>query len=875
VGPDLPVRLDVQGDPLPPQALARLGTIRWRHGAAITFVAHLPDGKGLITDSLDGTLRLWDLSTGTELHRFKKDSKPVEDGLRILGFQRNERQVAALSADGKLLAGGDANGTITLWDVATAKPLRTLKPPDSTPLAALVFSGDSELLLAKDFNQVLRIWDVSAGRLLRTFARRPDGQDIGFQAGAFTGPPVFLAGGDVAASVYADIKDGQFTTALRRWDQVTGRELAPIVLTDNGDPTTGVAFAPDGKTMGVAGGLDEQSRLVDLGTGKELRKFDGLGTKSFITQLTFSPDGKTLAAWSSDQTMHFWDTANGKRLRRIGEPTGPRFNGIYFFRGSVSNLAFSPDGKILTLGSSGSSVRRWMVETGQELLPFAGHQGTVVELALSADGKTAITRGADHTIHSWDLATGMEISRLILPGDSTRASLAPDGRTVALGDPEGKLRLWDVQSAKEICQWQVGQLGFVGLAFSADGKTLASRGVDRIVHLWDPATGKELREIGEAKEGESAASINVFGGLRGTDIPNLGFLADGTTLIAIAPVDGRILRQTNDRDQAPPPAPVRLWDASTGRPSRPFEPLRTGVVYFAAAPDGRTIATASIDGSVLLWETLTGKVRLRIQPTVKGVSDTLAFSPDSRTLAGSGPGGTIRLWDAVTGQEMGKLTGHQGTVQALRFTTDGKRLISGSADTTAILWDLEPLLKSAPATSGVLADGNADAMWHALTGRDAERAHLAVIKLVGASAQALPVLRQHLHPVPAPDADKIAQLLEAVDSKDLTVRQKAFAELDRLADLAEQPLKDSLAAQPSLERRQRLERLQDRLLTGATLRPEQVQALRAVEILEKIGSAEARAILQDLSRGAAGARLTQQAQAALERLSRPRRHWSD
>jgi WD40 repeat protein len=185
-----------------------------------------------------------------------------------------------------------------------------------------------------------------------------------------------------------------------------------------------VAFAPDGKTMAVAGGLDEQSRLVDLATGKELRKFDGLGTKSFITQLTFSPDGKTLAAWSSDQTMHFWDTANGKRLRRIGEPTGPRFNGIYFFRGSVSNLAFSPDGKMLTLGSSGSSVRRWVVETGQELLPFAGHQGTVVELALPTDGKTAVTRGADHTIHSWDLATGIEISRLTLPGDSTRAALA-------------------------------------------------------------------------------------------------------------------------------------------------------------------------------------------------------------------------------------------------------------------------------------------------------------------------------------------------------------------------------------------------------------------------------------------------------------------
>src|SRR5262249_53124273 len=149
------------------------------HGAPISFVAHTPDGKGLISDSQDGSLRLWDLATGAEVRRFIKPAKQTSDGgIGQIALLRSQGHGAALSPDGKILAAGAADGTITLWDMATAKIIRSFQG-DSTPLANLVFADDGELLLSKDHEQVLRLWDVSTGKVLRTFGKKSDDRNVG------------------------------------------------------------------------------------------------------------------------------------------------------------------------------------------------------------------------------------------------------------------------------------------------------------------------------------------------------------------------------------------------------------------------------------------------------------------------------------------------------------------------------------------------------------------------------------------------------------------------------------------------------------------------------------------------------------------------
>lgn len=158
------------------------------------------------------------------------------------------------------------------------------------------------------------------------------------------------------------------------------------------------------------------------------------------------------------------------------------------------------------------------------------------------------------------------------------------------------------------------------------------------------------------------------------------------------------------------------------------------------------------------------------------------------------------------------------------------------------------------------------ALWHALSGGDPARAHPAAVKLIAHPGLAVPLLRDRLLPVPAPDPEKIAGLLADLDAREFGTRQRAATELEKLGELIEPALKEALAAQPGLERRQRLELVQDRLISAAAKPPaEQLQALRAVEVLERIGTEDAREVLRKLAGGAAGARLTREARGAVER----------
>ncbi len=242
----------------------------------------------------------------------------------------------------------------------------------------------------------------------------------------------------------------------------------------------------------------------------------------------------------------------------------------------------------------------------------------------------------------------------------------------------------------------------------------------------------------------------------------------------------------------------------------------------------------------------------------------VAFSPDGRTLASSSWDNTIRLWDLETGKELRKLTGHRGKAQSLVFSVDGKTLISAGDDTTLLFWDVAAVTRARPPAASLSA-AEWDALWQDLAGADAVKAYRAVTTLRAAPERAVSFMQERLRPARASDAERIARLIKGLDSNSFAAREKAARELEVLGEVAEPALRKALQRQPSLELQRRAEQVLDKLAIPSG---EPLRALRGVEVLEHIGTPEAMQALEALSGGASETRLTQEAKASLERVTR-------
>jgi hypothetical protein len=348
--------------------------------------------------------------------------------------------------------------------------------------------------------------------------------------------------------------------------------------------------------------------------------------------------------------------------------------------------------------------------------------------------------------------------------------------------------------------------------------------------------------------------------------------------------DGRWLAGAGPRRQ------LCLWDVTTGNLLWEV-PLQAGQVIerFAFSQGGQALACVQADRTVTLYEAVSGARRARLgepemknrrlylaydyygksrlaQATRRAAPVCLAFAPDGRYLATARETPTIHLWDILAGREVGRLKGHEGGVVSLLFTPDGKHLISGSSDTTALSWDLSRLTQRRLARAARLPGPTLEALWADLASADAGRAFAAMRQLGACPAQAVPLLKQRLRPARAADRHRLARLLAELHSARFERRRRAESELAELGELAAPALRRALADEPALEVRQRLERLLQR--SGQAPPPGQVRALRAVEVLEWIGNAAARQQLRALAGGVAGARLSQQARSASQRLAK-------
>jgi RNA polymerase sigma factor (sigma-70 family) len=716
---------------------------------------------------------------------------------------------AALSPDGKLIAAVTNNDSaVHVWDVATGREVHTFGNKPSHP-PTLAFSPDGRTLAAGYAGEKLvRLYDVATGNELRQFQ---DGMEA-VQSVAFTPDGRTLVAGDDSGSVFV-------------WD-VGGKLQRSWKTQQWAQRVRGLAVAPDGRT--VATTLGGKVHLWEVGSGREIRRFEPGGR---VERLAFAPDGLLAVGGSGPDAFGFaqlWDPATGKE--------GQRWYAAGF---GIGALAFSNDGRMLATAGNDCRIRLWETNSDKELKPADGDASRALTAAYSPDGRFVATGGMDGAVRLWEAATGRLLHRCGPHlGWVNRVAFTPDGRRLLSVGSDGTIRVWDTTTGKELrligTQFECDSYT-AGLAVSSDGRTVTAKCSGDTVRTWDLETGRELRRI---------------------------TVAGRSLQLALSP-DGRTLA-TAEGEKSDEGSVVRLWDWPAGTERRKWTAPNRHASSLAFSPDGQFLALGCRGGEPpKLWTAATGRERPLVGVPAGGSIEAVAFSPDGRRLALAGYGGTIGLWELATGQPCRRWDSGQFAVFALDFAPDGRALVSANGDGTALVWDLT----AGPAPRDLSPD-DLDRIGRDLSGADAVRAWQAVQTLAAVPGRGVPWLRERLRPAAGSGDAALARLVADLAGDRFADRERATAALERLGDLAGPALRQALAGGPSLEARRRIERLLDRLDAPLT-DPALLLAVRGVEVLERAGTPEARALLGELAKGAAGARRTGEAKTALGRLTVP------
>jgi WD40 repeat protein len=809
--------VDCFGDPLPAGALARVGTVRLRHPNFLAFIAVSPDGRYAVSSgaSLRGELscqamHFWDLATAREL------VEVCPSAVGGAAFSPDGRWLAFLAAGAKDLS----TYQVLVWEVASRKMTvlglipRANNESNQTRLA---FSPDKRLLAVAMAPDMVYLWDTArAKRICRwalgnppfgvmALAFAPDGRKLGCLRGS---------------------------NVLHLFDVPKRKEGARLRLPSYSG-LCWFQFAPSGKEV-VYYDLQGVIMWYALASGKETHRTNA-------KLIAASTDGARIALLDQER-IRVWDVESRRQVRAF-PVEGQCGYGQYPFAPCCCALGgLSADGCRL-VAANGRAIRALDTRTGKDVLRGNGHVGPVNFVAFARKGRELITV-ADTTIGTWDAQSGKKLASTSL-GDVPIACavLTPDGKTLVALSRERTLFAWDRPRGKDIWRKAVlpWRIVFPQVYLSVDGqrvmlKTQEENGLG--VRCWDIATGRQVARF-------------FYPG------PQTSFFfADDRAALGF--VESHFLKD-----------PVR------GTSIRDFE----AVCAFGGepcavtwSPDGKLVATSLRDRRplanrgrcvVALWEAASGKI-ITLFKGHRGAVSALAFSTDGRLLASGSWDGTIRLWSVVSGKELACFDGIGAGITALAFSADDKRLASGNADTTGLVWDVASC--GSPLPRAILSQEKMHKLWTALLSEDVSAAYPAIWQLVAAAEQSVPYLRSHLPEAVATRA-RIKQLIGDLDDERFERRQGASRQLAGFGPEIVPELREVLKSQLSPEARRRLTAIVKRPEPAeGSVPPQELRRLRALQVLEYIGTGGAIDFLQVLSHDEVAPGLGKMAQQCCQRL---------
>lgn len=795
-----PASVDASGDPLPVGAVARLGTLRMRHDAAITCQAVANDGK-LIATGGGRTVRVWDAVTGRQLY--------------ALTINQNGRAVApsavCFSPDGKLLGamGAYGMGMLTIWDLRGGQARQELQLPQredysntlmDAPFLALL-SNNKQALVKNYSDRTIRLIDLENGQELKSFQ---DGSTA-LNCIALSPDTRWLAAGTENRQVIV-------------WDLQKGNEATRL---SHDYPLVCLAFSPDSQQLATLD-QDLSPKVWNLATGKVQLS---LPAKTRSSGISWGLDGKSLlVARQPDQILR-WNLADTSE-KTYALPRG-------WVNGPLLSCLSKDHGETLLLGSLGrrgnnfAKLRRIDLDHLEASQQFDGYDnGSIFPMYLGHRQQWAsIGSTGDDILRYWD-ARGKVSSAIKLPitEQSLRSySVGPQGKLAALSCTDGRILVIDTATGKLIHLIRAFNRACYDTEFTADGEALIATDL-RTVKVFQMSTGAESKSYD----------------LQTTDPARTVISPDGFRIASMMYVPEDEQMQ------------LRIIEARSGKVLSGESRLPVQQQNFYYSPDGRNVIMLANrgrnTGGISIVEAASGKTRFQTElpASYPYLGSHARISPDGKWLVVPASGNDTEqyaalLWRLGEKKEPIVLAGHRGAVLTANFSSDSKQLVTVSADTTMVVWDMQRL---ADATLPALDDKAFEKLWQDLGDQDTQRSFAAVHRLSREPNAAKWIVRQIVEKSIIINPELIKGWISQLNAVKFSDREEASKQLIRHAMMARNQIKAAIEQADSAEAKRRLEQILEQARGGTGLANNPLQYSRAMEALELMGSLEA---LQQLS----------------------------
>ncbi len=599
------------------------------HHRAVKALAVSPDGKFLVTGSIDHTIKIW----------------RIEDGILLRSLSGRVKWITgmSLSPNGERLAVSSWYNEVVVLNVTDGSTIRILRD-HKAPVRSVAFSPDGKFLVSGSENHIILVREASSGKIIQTLNR--PGRAV--ECLAFNPDGRYLASGSSGGDICL-------------WD--TGSWSLSKIISGHGADIKSLQFSFDGRFL-LSASWDDTATLWKIPRGEPVwtvgawyprrvyRQWTGSGY--YVNAAALSPDGR-YAAVPADKTS----------LALLRTEDGSTFSILRGKGGEIGALCFTPDGKYLISSVDDGALRLWDL-SGKQDRSLKGSPRYVEAAAFSPDGLRGVCGTERNSLRLWDIREGY-ITRTIEGWDrgltpfNENLAFSPDGKTLAGVSLNKNLTFWDVKKGKILKSTRARLADLRFIAFSPDGNSLLTLSEKSILKLWNTDQGTLIRRL---KIPAPYADLAVF-------------FPDGRRLAVVISGEGKF----------DPVQSLLLYDIDRDYPRKGFLLRQWGIKSLAVSPDGRHIATGLENTEIRIWNAGDGKP---LQP-LRGHRNwvrCLTYSPDGKYIASGSWDGTVCLWKAAGGTLVKRFRAHHDTLLKIAFTPDSLRLLTASSDNSLKVWRL-------------------------------------------------------------------------------------------------------------------------------------------------------------------------------------------